>query len=65
MPARPDALARCVGDVEAFLGTRWGRQPHHHRCPEGYADLLSLDDVDRLVTASGLRAPAFRLVRDG
>lgn len=65
MPARPDALARCVGDVEGFLGTRWGRQPHHHRCPGGYADLLSLDDVDRLVTSSGLRAPAFRLVRDG
>lgn len=65
MPARPEALARCVGDVEGFLGTRWGREPHHHRCPEGYADLLSMDDVDRIVTTSGLRAPAFRLVRDG
>lgn len=59
------ALSRCVGNVAAFLDSRWGRVAHHHRCRDGYGDLLSLDDVDGIVTSSGLRAPAFRLVRDG
>lgn len=59
------ALARCVGDVQHFLADAWGRQAHHHRSSAGYADLLSLDDVDQIVAASGLRTPAFRLVRDG
>lgn len=68
-PGLPDAgtaaFARCVGDVDRFMARSWSREPHHHRDPGGYADLLSLDDVDRLVSASGLRTPAFRLVRDG
>lgn len=59
------ALARCTGDVPRFLADAWGRRAHHHQAPAGYADLLSLDDVDQIVSASGLRAPAFRLVRDG
>lgn len=59
------ALARCVGDAERFLTDRWGQEAHHHRASGGYADLLSLDDVDQIVSASGLRTPAFRLVRDG
>lgn len=59
------ALARCVGDVDAFLADAWGRRSHHYEAPEGYTGLLSLDDVDRLVSASGLRTPSFRLVRDG
>ena len=63
--ASQQALARCVGDVERFLAASWGRAPHHHRSHDGYADLLGLDDVDRIVTASGLRSPAFRLVRNG
>lgn len=61
----PHALARCVGDVEAFLDTCWGQRAHHHRSPDGYGDLLSLEDVDQIITTSGLRTPAFRLVRDG
>lgn len=59
------ALARCVGDVDGFLTQAWGRRHHRHRDPGGYGDLLSLDDVDRIVSQSGLRVPAFRLVRDG
>jgi hypothetical protein len=31
----------------------------------GFDDLLSLDDVDRIISSHGLRLPAFRLVRDG
>lgn len=61
-----DALQRCVGDVEDFATTAWGalvrvREPS----PAGYTDLLSLDDVDRMMSEHGLRTPAFRLVRDG
>jgi bifunctional lysine-specific demethylase and histidyl-hydroxylase NO66 len=63
----PTAVSRVVGDAEGFLAGSFGRQPVHspERDPAGFADLLSLDDVDHLVTSTGLRAPAFRLVRDG
>lgn len=57
-------LARCVGDPDWFLAERWGRRPHHHRSAD-LAGLLSLADVDHLVATSGLRAPAFRLVKHG
>jgi len=61
------ALRRCVGEVTDFLEQHWARAPLH--CPgadaRGFADLLSLADVDDLVSSSSLRPPAFRLVRDG
>jgi bifunctional lysine-specific demethylase and histidyl-hydroxylase NO66 len=62
-----EALARLVGDPVVFLEERFGRRPQHVPAadPGGFADLLSLDDVDHVVAATGLRAPAFRLVRDG
>jgi bifunctional lysine-specific demethylase and histidyl-hydroxylase NO66 len=62
-----DALGRLVGDVTAFVADDLGRRPRHlpARDPHGFTDLLSLADVDRLVASSGLRAPAFRLVRGG
>lgn len=61
------ALARCVGDVAAFLDRSWGRAPLHRpgADPRAFADLFSLDDVDRIVASSSPRLPAFRLVRDG
>jgi bifunctional lysine-specific demethylase and histidyl-hydroxylase NO66 len=61
------ALTRLVGDADAFLTGAFGRVPVHLPAADGggFADVLSLDDVDHLVAASGLRAPAFRLVRDG
>lgn len=60
------ALARCVGDAEGFLAERWSRSPLHHPAadPEGFADLLTLEGVDHLVS-NFPRQPAFRLVRDG
>lgn len=33
--------------------------------PAGFDDLFSLDDVDRFVSSTSPRTPAFRLVRDG
>ena len=58
-------LARCTGDAEGFLRTTLGRSaailPRADRL--GYADLLSFDDVDRILSTTSLRTPSFRLVR--
>jgi bifunctional lysine-specific demethylase and histidyl-hydroxylase NO66 len=61
------ALERLVGDVPGFLERGFGTAPVHVPAADrgGFGDLLSLDDVDRLVAGSGLRAPAFRMVRHG
>jgi lysine-specific demethylase/histidyl-hydroxylase NO66 len=60
------ALARCVGDDRRFLDHHWTRAPLHHPGADAsaFADLFSLDDVDRLVSSSP-RLPTFRLVKDG
>jgi ribosomal protein L16 Arg81 hydroxylase len=60
------ALERCVGDVRRFAEEHWGRSPLLHRGdPAAVAALLDLTDVDRLITETLLRLPAFRLVKDG
>ena len=59
------ALERCVGDVGSFLTDTWGQRPFHHATGDGFEDLLTFDDVDRMVSSFGLRTPAFRLVKDG
>jgi bifunctional lysine-specific demethylase and histidyl-hydroxylase NO66 len=61
----PTALERCVGDAGAFLAEMWGQHPFHHAPGTGFEDLLTFDDVDRMVSSFGLRTPAFRLVKDG
>lgn len=58
-------LARCVGDPQRFADEVWGRRSQVHASGTPASDLLSLDDVDRLVTSSALRVPTFRLVKDG
>lgn len=58
------ALARCVGDAAAFTAESWGTRSHLHRGSD-LTTVVTLDDVDHLVTASALRAPAFRVVRQG
>lgn len=57
---------RAVGDPETFASELWSKQPQHRRSsdPGGFDDLLSLDDVDLIVSTTGLRLPAFRLVKD-
>jgi bifunctional lysine-specific demethylase and histidyl-hydroxylase NO66 len=62
------ALRHLVGDVAGFLNATWGKAPLHVVAGDaqaGLADLISLEDVDHLVAATGLRAPGFRLVRQG
>ncbi|MCU1455732.1 MAG: Cupin 4 family protein [Acidimicrobiales bacterium] len=59
-------LERCVGDVERFAGC-WALRPSHHRAdpPEAFGDLLSIADIDVLLSEHGLRRPFFRAVGDG
>jgi cupin superfamily protein len=60
-------LERCAGDPEAFLLEAWGRRAmvRAGTGPAGFDDLLSLDDVDRVITTAALRTPFFRLVKAG
>lgn len=68
-PTTPEALDRAFAPVETqrFLAEHWERTPLVvPRAEEGrYDDLLSTRDVERLITESGIRAPAFRLVKAG
>jgi bifunctional lysine-specific demethylase and histidyl-hydroxylase NO66 len=65
----PAALERAVEPlpVEAFLAEHWERTPLvvPRGEPGRFDDLLSERDVERLVTQTGLRTPAFRLVKAG
>jgi lysine-specific demethylase/histidyl-hydroxylase NO66 len=62
-----DPLGRCAGDPEAFLSGTWGVRATVHPAvePLGFEDLLTLDDVDRILTTTSLRTPSFRLVNAG
>jgi lysine-specific demethylase/histidyl-hydroxylase NO66 len=62
-----EALQRCVGDIDRFTEGAWARRPVHYpeADPEAFADLLSLDDVDFIVSSMALRLPTFRLIKDG
>ena len=67
--SRHEALARAIEPIatERFLEEHWERKPLVvPRAADGrFDDLLSLRDVERLVTETGLRTPAFRLVKAG
>ena len=63
------ALARCIEPVaaEEFVADHWERGPLlvERERRSGFDDLLSERDVERLVCSSGIRHPAFRLVKAG
>jgi hypothetical protein len=65
---RSSALQRCLSPVEAerFFGEYWELKPLLvPRDEEGrFLDLLSFGEVERRVTAGGLRHPAFRVVKE-
>ncbi|HLN78069.1 MAG TPA: cupin domain-containing protein, partial [Nocardioidaceae bacterium] len=53
-------------DARAFLDKVWASHVHlHHTDPADLAGLLSLDDVDHLLTSVALRTPALRVVKAG
>jgi bifunctional lysine-specific demethylase and histidyl-hydroxylase NO66 len=67
-------LTRCVHvDPDDFARRYWGRTFLHSSAAEqtaagglpGFADLLSPDDVDELLSRRGLRTPFLRVARDG
>jgi len=61
-----DALSLLSGDAQAFVAKVWASHVHvHHTRPGDLTRLLSLDDVDHLLTQTGMRTPALRLARDG
>ena len=68
-PPSSAALGRAIEPLEAerFLADYWERQPLVvPRGEEGrFDDLLSTRDVERLITETGIREPAFRLVKAG
>lgn len=50
--------------MDEFAARYWGQQPLHHHAPDQPA-LLTLADVDELLSRRGLRTPFLRVVKDG
>jgi lysine-specific demethylase/histidyl-hydroxylase NO66 len=63
----PDsALDLLCGDAQTFVSKVWASQVHLHRTdPDDLVSLLSLDDVDTLLTSSAIRTPSIRVAQDG
>lgn len=60
------ALGRCVGDIDVFLAEHWAQRPLLRQSTgETFDDLLSLADIDYIISSTALRSPAFRLVKAG
>ncbi|HET8560990.1 MAG TPA: cupin domain-containing protein [Marmoricola sp.] len=61
-----EALTLLSGDAQTFLDKVWASRVHvHEGDPSALVATLSLDDVDRLLTATGMRTPTLRVVKDG
>jgi ribosomal protein L16 Arg81 hydroxylase len=52
-------------DADQFAAAYWGKAPLLRTGGPGFADLLSVDDVDELLGRRGLRTPFLRLAKDG
>ena len=60
------ALDQLTGDAQTFREKVWASRVHHHQVdPAELAAYFSLEDADRLLTATAIRTPSVRLVRDG
>jgi hypothetical protein len=60
------ALELLSGDAQTFVEKVWASRIHvHHARPADLVGLLSLADVDQLLTSSALRTPALRIAQDG
>lgn len=60
-------LARYVGDVAVFLADYWDRAVFYRRSPDGRAfdELVTVGDVDRLISSALAHHPDVNLVKDG
>jgi lysine-specific demethylase/histidyl-hydroxylase NO66 len=69
--AQVSALARCISvEPGKFATAYWGREPLLSRAeeiggPGGFAELLSPDGVDELLSRRGLRTPFLRVAKQG
>jgi lysine-specific demethylase/histidyl-hydroxylase NO66 len=60
------ALDLLSGDAQTFLSKVWASRVHLHRTdPADLVGLLSLDDVDELLTSTAIRTPSIRVAQDG
>lgn len=60
------ALDLLSGDARTFFDSVWASHVHVHEAePADLVSLLSLDDVDHLLTSVALRTPALRVVQGG
>jgi ribosomal protein L16 Arg81 hydroxylase len=60
------ALSRCVGVASQVFAERyWEREPLLSKRVGPFTDLLSLADVDELLSRRGLRTPFIRMAKDG
>lgn len=61
-----DALQLLSGDAQTFVDKVWASAVHVHRAaPDDVVGLLSIDDVDHLLTSTAMRTPALRVAQDG
>jgi bifunctional lysine-specific demethylase and histidyl-hydroxylase NO66 len=61
-----EALRRCVPlSPQAFAEQYWDREPLLSKRLDDFSDLLSLADVDELLSRRGLRAPFIRMAKQG
>src|SRR5258708_6062654 len=65
--AAMELLERCLAPVEDFANLYYGRQPCYRKAvdDDGFHDLLSLSDIDGILTNRLLRYPDVRLIRNG
>ena len=65
--SEPSVLARYVGDPSTFVTEYWGRKVLHRPSCDGAAfdDLITVDEVDRLISSTLPHYPDVNLVRDG
>ncbi len=64
---KPHILQRCLGELDDFLENTWSRRPllRQNSRDGGFDDLLSLSNIDEILTGRLLRYPDLRLVREG
>ncbi|MBA3265651.1 MAG: cupin [Nocardioidaceae bacterium] len=61
-----DALRLLSGDAQTFIDKVWAARVHVHKAsPSDLVSLLSLDDVDHLLTSTAMRTPSLRIAQNG
>lgn len=63
-------LERCIYplSIDSFLDNYWEKSPLYNigvNVSDQFSDLLSLDEVDEIISSSNLRYPFFRILKDG